>query len=57
MSTDKLGVKCQLATLNTELENAKVDLLDITGTCEAVPVLCDELTGKLDDVKRAMDTT
>ena len=34
-----------------------MDLLDITGTCEAVSVLCDELTGKLDDVKRAMDTT
>ena len=59
VSTDKLGVTCQLATLNTELENTKtkVDLLDITWTCEAVPVLCDEITGKLDYVKRAMDTT
>ena len=41
VSTDEIGVTCQLATLNTELENtkAKVDLLSITGTCEAVPVL------------------
>lgn len=59
VSTDKQGISCQLATLNTELEctKSKVDLLDITGACDAVPVLCDELSGKLDDVKRSVDTT
>ena len=32
-----------------------MDLLDITGTCEAVPVLCDELTGKLDTTLLSME--
>ena len=59
VTTDKGGISSNLLALSSEMEKTKtkIDLLDIAGTCEAVPDLCNELSGKLDEVSRSVTTT